>query len=228
MFGVKQPTAMLMSAYRAFYDTSRQTFTNILSAVAIISFRYNVICSLPPQDQEGLYSSVAIRVENNELSTFVDVIHELRDIYPDDNYFTGAFSSKQLKTTNSRNQKVVQYILKSIEQHVSGQAIDLSTNKFNIEHVLPQKSNETWKNFNDITHNQSIYRLANMIILEKGINNKIGNSNFEEKRKKYKESKVPLTLSLSEKYDDWSPAIIDSRQKYLAKQAKSIWKIQVL
>ncbi|WP_367971481.1 DUF262 domain-containing protein [Vibrio scophthalmi] len=111
MFGVKQPMAMLMSSYRKFFDTDRQTFTKILQSISVISFRYNVICSLPPQDQEGLYSSVATRIENGNLTSYSEVINALRDIYPDDTHFTAAFANKQLKTTNTRNQKVVQYIL---------------------------------------------------------------------------------------------------------------------
>ena len=94
MFGVKQPIAILMSTYRRFYKEQRQTFSAILQAISVISFRYNVICSLPPQDQEGLYSSVAIKIENNELCNTRDVIHALREIYPDDAHFSGAFTTK--------------------------------------------------------------------------------------------------------------------------------------
>ncbi|EPX6939934.1 DUF262 domain-containing protein [Vibrio alginolyticus] len=228
MFGVKQPIAMLMSAYRAFYDKEREVFTKILNAISVISFRYNVICGLPPQDQEGLYSSVAMRIESKELKTFKDIIFALRDIYPDDSHFYGAFSSKQLRTTNSRNQKVVQYILKKLEESISGNPIDLSTNRFNIEHVLPQKITEGWENFTDVAHSQAVYRLGNMVIIEKSINQNVGNKSYDVKRPQYEKSTVQLTSKLATLFDNWSTDTIESRQKFLAKQAKSIWKINSL
>lgn len=228
MFGVKQPIAMLMSSYRRFFDAERQTFTKILQSISVISFRYNVICSLPPQDQEGLYSSVATRIENGNLTSYIDVIDALRDIYPDDSHFAAAFTSKQLKTTNTRNQKVVQYILKKLEHSESGNSIDLVTNQFNIEHILPQRAGDGWDQFNGVRQQQSIYRLANMVILEKSINKNIGNCSYEVKRESLKKSAVAITAGLANFYDDWTPETIDSRQKYLAKKAKTIWRINGL
>ncbi len=228
MFGVKQPIAMLMSAYRRFYRSDRSTFTKILNAIAVISFRYNVICSLPPQDQEGLYSSIATRIEDGELDTFSAVIQALRDIYPTDTLFIGAFAAKQLRTTNSRNQKVVQYILKRLEEHISASSVDLSTNRFNIEHILPQKITSGWSEFNETRHSQSVYRLANMVILERSINASIGNTDYAIKKSALANSAIGTTKAVSEFYDSWTPESIESRQKYLAKQAKSIWKINGL
>lgn len=228
MFGVKQPMAMLMSSYRRFFDTDRQTFTKILQSISVISFRYNVICSLPPQDQEGLYSSVATRIENSDLTSYIEVIDALRDIYPDDTHFTAAFTSKQLKTTNTRNQKVVQYILKKLEHSESGNSVDLATNQFNIEHILPQRAGAGWDQFNSVRQQQSIYRLANMVILEKSINKNIGNCPYEVKRESLKKSAVVITAGLANFYDDWSPETIDSRQKFLAKKAKTIWRVNGL
>lgn len=225
MFGVKQPMAMLMSTFRKFYQEERTTFSSILESISVISFRYNVICSLPPQDQEGLYSSVAIKIESGELSSGSETIQSLQGIYPNDTYFSGAFATKQLKTTNSRNQKVVQYILRRLEEHISGGSLDLTTNRYNIEHVLPQKIDSGWDDFNDIKHSQNIYRLANMVILEQQLNRSIGNEGYTDKRSVLLTSSVGLASGLAEIYDTWTPETIDSRQKYLAKQAKSIWKI---
>jgi hypothetical protein len=228
MFGVKQPLAMLMAAYRHFYQNKRSMFSIILEAIATISFRYNVICSLPPQDQEGLYSSVAIKIENNELSTSLEIISALKDIYPDDAHFSGAFSTKQLKTTNSRNQKVVQYILKRLVENQSGESLDLATNRYSIEHVLPQKIGRGWDDFKDVKHSQCVYRLANMVILEKSLNKDIGNKSYNEKRLVLESSSIGLTKSLAERYDSWTSESIDSRQKFLAKLAKDIWRINSL
>ncbi len=226
LFSVKQPLAMLMSAYRKFFESERSTFTSILEAISVISFRYNVICSLPPQDQEGLYSSVAIKIGNDDLSTGRDIIDALRDVYPDDIQFSSAFATKQLKTTNSRNQKVVQYVLKRLSERTTMDSIDLTTNRYNIEHILPQKPSNGWDTFSDVEHSQYAYRLANMVILEKTLNKGIGNKSYLEKKAVLERSNVGFTKALADKYDEWTPEAIDSRQLYLAKQAKSIWKIK--
>ncbi|WP_050933296.1 DUF262 domain-containing protein, partial [Vibrio harveyi] len=228
MFGVKQPIAMLMSSYRKFYQSDRNTFTKILNAISVISFRYNVICSLPPQDQEGLYSSVATRIESGELASFNTIIQALRDIYPSDVMFSGAFAAKQLRTTNSRNQKVVQYILKRLEEKISGAAVDLATNRFNIEHILPQKVTSGWSDFSEMRHSQSVYRLANMVILERSINLAVGNGSYESKKEGLSNSSIQTTKAVPALFDSWTPEAIDSRQKYLATQAKSIWMINGL
>lgn len=64
-----------------------------------------------------------------------------------------------------------------------------------------------------------------MIILEKNINKDVGNDEYNIKVKGYAKSSIGLTKSLADKFDQWSPKEIESRQTFLAKQAKNIWKI---
>jgi hypothetical protein len=67
-----------------------------------------------------------------------------------------------------------------------------------------------------------------MVILEKSLNKDIGNRSYSEKRLVLETSSIGLTKSLAEKYDVWTSESIDSRQKFLATQAKSIWRINSL
>ncbi|MEZ9631046.1 HNH endonuclease family protein [Vibrio breoganii] len=82
--------------------------------------------------------------------------------------------------------------------------------------------------FSEIRHSQSVYRLANMVILEKSINQNLGNEGFSSKKPRLAESTVTIANYIGENYDEWTPSIIDTRQRYLANQAKSIWKINDL
>ena len=101
----------------------------------------------------------------------------------------------------------------------------MATNKYSIEHILPQKLESGWDEFNEIKHSQHVYRLANMIILEKSLNRNIGNIAYKDKKIVLSTSSISLTSGLADKYDSWTPETINSRQKHLATQAKSIWMI---
>lgn len=115
MFNVRQPLAMLMACHARLYEADRIIFTRIMKAVAVISFRYNVICNLQTHEQERLYNDIAWKVSTGVYAPS-DVISALHEVYPDDNPFKSAFTEKELRTTNSRNKKVVRYILFEIER----------------------------------------------------------------------------------------------------------------
>ncbi len=98
MFNVRQPLAMLMACHAAFYERERNFFTRIMRGVAVVSFRYNVICSLQTHEQERLYNEIAWKVSNSAYANPSDVLAALCDVYPDDARFTAAFAEKELRT----------------------------------------------------------------------------------------------------------------------------------
>jgi len=127
MFNVRQPLAMLMACQEKFYEQDKAAFTRIMKAVGVVSFRYNVICNLQAHEQERLYNDIAHKVSSGVYAHPSNVIHALRDVYPDDNHFKAAFTEKELQTFNSRNKKVARYILFKIERQRSGQDIDFES-----------------------------------------------------------------------------------------------------
>uniref|UniRef100_A0A3B0MMH1 GmrSD restriction endonucleases C-terminal domain-containing protein n=1 Tax=Arsenophonus endosymbiont of Trialeurodes vaporariorum TaxID=235567 RepID=A0A3B0MMH1_9GAMM len=86
-------------------------------------------------------------------------------IYPSHDFFFTAFSEKQLRTTHSRNKKILRYILFEIEQHKSGNAFDFSNTKYSIEHILPENPEKGLNHFDNTTHERMVYRLGNMILM---------------------------------------------------------------
>ena len=111
-------------SHARYFEHERSAFTRILKAIAVVSFRYNVICNLQTHEQERLYNEIASKVTDNKFERASDVVVSLREVYPDDNPFKAAFTDKELRTTNSRNKKVVRYILFEIERQRSGQDFD--------------------------------------------------------------------------------------------------------
>ena len=59
MFNVRQPLAVLLAAFDRFEQEDRTGFERFLRAIAVVSFRYNVICGRQSNEQEMLYNDIA-------------------------------------------------------------------------------------------------------------------------------------------------------------------------
>jgi hypothetical protein len=225
MFNVRQPLAMLLACYVKFFDSNRDAFTRVLKAVTVVSFRYNVICNFQTHDQEWLYNEIAWKVSAGTLTRVSDVINALRDVYPEDEPFKTAFADKELRTTNSRNKKVVRYILFVIEHQRSGQDFDFESASYNLEHILPEHPEESWAYIEESKQDRLIYRIGNMTPLETKRNRELGNGDYASKRAVYEKSDFQITRAIAEHYEEWDEQKIEARQKHLAKLAASLWRI---
>ncbi|ACK67446.1 protein of unknown function DUF262 [Rippkaea orientalis PCC 8801] len=225
MFNVRQPLGILMSCYQQFFEAQRDCFTKILRAIAVISFRYNVICSLPSNEQERLYNKIAVNISNRTYRNYGDILMALREVYPEDQSFKASFSEKELPTTNSRNNKVVRYILFEIEKQRSGKDFDFESATYNLEHILPQNPSKEWDYIDEAKQDRLIYRLGNITPLETKLNKQLGNSDYSQKRSIYQQSDFKITQAIAEHYDTWNDQKIESRQQQLAKLAVGIWRI---
>ncbi|NEX20853.1 DUF262 domain-containing protein [Thiorhodococcus mannitoliphagus] len=225
MFNVRQPLAMLMACHARFHEVERSAFTRILTAIAVVSFRYNVICNLQTHEQERLYNDIAWKVSNGTLIHVHEVIASLREIYPDDAQFKSAFTEKELRTTNSRNKKVVRYIFFEIERQRSGQDFDFESATYNLEHILPESPSDAWSHLEEAKQDRLIYRIGNMTPLETNRNRDLGNRDYAAKRLIYQDSGFHITKAIAEHYDRWDEQKIESRQQQLANIAAGIWRI---
>jgi len=226
MFNVRQPLAMLLACHDRFHDTDRANFTRIVKAVAVVSLRYNVICNLQAHEQERLYNDIAWKVSTGEHARAADVIGALQAVYPDDAQFKVAFSEKELRTTNSRNKKVVRYILFEIERQRSGQDFDFESATYNLEHILPEHPSDAWWYIEESRQDRLIYRIGNMTPLESSRNRDLGNADYATKREIFAQSAFQLTRAVAEHYESWDEQKIDTRQQQLANAAAGIWKIE--
>lgn len=225
MFNVRQPLAMLMACHAGFFESDRASFTRIIRAIAVVSFRYNVICNLQTHEQERLYNDIAWNVSDRKLIRLNDILAKLKDVYPDDATFKASFAEKEFRTTNSRNKKVVRYILFEIERQRSGQDFDFESATYNLEHILPENPSEEWSHIEEAKQERLIYRIGNMTPLETSRNRDLGNGGYASKRAVYALSCFQITQAIAEHYDLWDEAKIVARQKQLATIAAGIWNI---
>ena len=225
MFNVRQPLALLLAVFERFGEQDRRGFEKFLRAMAVLSFRYNVICGRQGKEQEGLYNQIAQDISSSKIATINGVLSRLRSIYPDDREFQGAFEEKTLQTTSSHNKNVMRLILFWLEKHVSGNAFEMEDSRYNIEHVLPENPSDDWYQFDKQEQEIFTYRLGNMTLLKTSENRDLGNSDYDKKRLIYQKSDFAITRNLSEQYDQWTVERICANQRWMAKQATSIWRV---
>lgn len=225
MFSVRQPFPLLVAAHRKF---SAQDFASLLRGCVTISFRYNVIGNQPTHEQERVYHSVAQKISSGGVSTAVEALEAMKSVYPGDESFRAAFAEKIIRTTHSRNLRIVRYILCALEKQVNGQDYDFESDRFNVEHVLPQNPASGWAAFSDEEADTMAYRLGNMTLLDKAQNRDLGNAEFNIKKPVLAASNFELTRKLAEDNADWTPERIAARQKAMAKTATGVWRIAQL
>ncbi|QXP86461.1 DUF262 domain-containing protein [Methylococcus capsulatus] len=225
MFSVRQPYPMLMAARRKLGDAD---FEALLRATVVIAFRYNVIGAQHTGEQERVYHTAALKLHKGEAQTLQDVLETLRPVYRSDDAFRADFAEKSIKTTQSRNAKVVRYILCKLERQAGGIDFDPESATYTIEHVLPQSPQGGWEAFSDRDLENFVYRLGNMIMLEASKNKAIANQPYADKRPVLVQSSLKLTRELAEENEDWTPARIEARQNKLANIATAVWRIAQL
>ena len=226
MFNVRQPLALLLAAFDHF-DDDRAGFARLLRAIAVVSFRYNVICSRQSNEQEVVYNRIAVALSSGRLSNARAAIAELRRVYPEDAEFRAAFADKVLRTSSSRNKKVARFILFRLERHLSaGGDFEFESARYNIEHVLPEHPEAGWEQFDEQQREAFTYRLGNLSLLAAAHNREAGNAGFGDKRAAYGDSEFAITRQLGEEYDTWTVDKIRSRQNWMARQATAIWRIE--
>lgn len=225
LFSVRQPYPFLMAARRTFPD---DVFETLIRACSIISLRYNVIGSQPSNEQERIYNTVAEKLSRKQLTDPKAVLAAMSSIYPGDESFRSAFAEKSLRTTQSRNKRIVRYVLCALEKRLSGIALDFESDSFNLEHILPENPDTGWDSFSDDEIEALVYRLGNLTLLPKGTNKDLGNAAYIIKKPAYAGTAFSITKKVAEENADWTPERLAARQNWMANQATAIWRIDQL
>jgi len=222
MFGVRQPLPLLLAAKRVLGDAD---FGKLLRAIVVISFRYNVIGNLHGSEQERVYHAEARRISRGEYDSIHRIMAGLQPVYPDDRRFRLSFGEKSIGVTQARNRRVVRYILFELERQASGNTLDFEDSQITLEHVCPLNPGDGWPRFSEADLDALTSRLGNMALLEAGSNRDAGNASYEVKRAAFDKSSFRTTREIADRYEDWTPETIESRQEAMARSAAAIWRI---
>jgi hypothetical protein len=226
MFSVRQPFPLILAARRKLSDSDFESF---LRAIVVLSFRYNIIGNRQTNEQERIYHAEADKVAKGEHSTFGAILEGLRSLYLSDDTFHAAFAEKAIVTSQSRSNRIVRYILCTLESQATQAKHDFESDSLSIEHICPQNPDGlAWSEFSDEEAEAFAFRLGNMTLLETAKNRSLGNADFKTKREIYNASIYSMTRSVAEDNAEWTPSRIEARQKSMAHTAKGLWKIAQL
>lgn len=189
----------------------------IFRLCSIISFRYIFISNGSANDLEKAYNDLCLKINKYKNEIKIELIQkDMKEFLVSKEEFIAKFNNKEIKTRN--NKKVITYILKGIERNIGTKINEDHT----IEHILPESYTDEWnKKFNNEAQ-QYIYRLGNYILLEKEYNSEIGNSEFSDKKPRYKESVYNEAKKISE-LEDWGIEQLENHQYEMAKIANTVW-----
>ena len=205
------------------------------------TFQYSVVCKLPGNRLEKIYSKAALDIQeaaktgpNDKTrqklqSIFSGIQNDLKDISPSENVFLEYFPDISYKN-NEETRRLIKYILNkfnSYYQKTDEYVINYSS--VNIEHVLPQTPDKDWglskKDIKDYVN-----RLGNLTLLSQVLNSKAQNSVVSIKLGEFRKSELAITKELVTKLDklggNWGEFEITERQKELGEIAyRNIWSI---
>jgi len=129
---------------------------------------------------------------------------------PNDNELKTALGSMNFYEELKQYSK---FILGKIEEHNTKVAVDFRNPKITIEHIMPQKIDESWKmelgdSYIEI-HKKYLHNIGNLILTE--FNSEIGNKSFEFKKKKLETSSLNYRLDIINK-STWNEQSINNHQ----------------
>ena len=117
-------------------------------------------------------------------------------------------------------------MLARLESDASGRSCDPDTDPGTVEHILPENPADSWEeSFPHGLWEESIYRLGNLTLLESATNRHLGNAVYSEKLSAYAQSGYTLTRRIPEiAPEQWTPELLDERQRQLAERAAHLWR----
>jgi hypothetical protein len=223
LFRVKQMTPLLFAAFEVL---ERAQFVSVLRAVSVLMFRYTVVSDLNTNTLEPVFHRAAKALLEGEARTPAQVAVLLGAVYVDDAKFEQDIALFTIDTGGQRK-RLAKYILARFEADLSRRPVDFETDPASIEHVLPENPSGDWDAaFPPETQDAYVYRLGNLTLLETGRNREIANSAYVAKLASYSGSAYELTRQIPDMAPvEWTPSIIDERQRRLAQRAVSLWRI---
>ncbi len=222
LFRARQMTPLLFATWERF---SPDNFTRMLKLVSVLTFRYSVVSGLNPNALETAYHQAARAVLEGRAGTPAEVFAHLKSIYVDDIKFGEDFARLTVDTSGQRK-KLAKYILARLESDRSGRACDPETDPGTIEHILPENPSDAWAGmFPNESWEDFVYRLGNLTLLELPANRDVGNADYAKKLAAYGGSRYAITRAIPEiAPQEWTPALLDKRQRQLADRAVHLWR----
>lgn len=230
IFNMKFAYPLLMAA-SARYVNSPDQFGRWAVRARNFCFRYFIIerASLSVFEREITQAARSLRDPNNEDKSVLLALKQASN----DVVFSDRFKRAVVSTN-----KMGFYVVKSIEDHLSGGAGTTLPQgpAQHLEHIMPRKPGPDWDFIsNDPNYSSYLMRIGNLLGLEQKINGHIKNKSFSYKNTNFKEldylhSKMSMPSQLEQYLSQnglWDFDSIEKRQAEIATElANVVWPLE--
>ncbi len=225
IFRIKQQVPMILSVMRGYKadQLKKKEVERILACIENFHFIFTAVTS---QRSSGgisqMYASAARTLVNApsrdaQLEVLKDLQGKLIKRIPSYQEFEANFGEIKNSDEYTKQKKLVQYILRRVHENYT-QGIAANYEKMTIEHIASQGKPTTEKI--DQAH---VAKLGNLILVPQGLNEKLNNKTFLEKRRILIDNNIELD-DITNSSTSWTNIEIDERTNFLAKLAyEKIW-----
>ena len=222
---------LLLSIFEDTYYYKKLDEDKLLKIIdLLISYIFRrTICGYKTSSINKVFASIPKKIlENqNEKDIYFKIEKNLMErrletIFPRDEEFKLNF----IKYNFEKNKELLKYTLKEIEQKVSNNVIN-DTSNLNIEYIMPENLNSEWKlelgekKFEN-THLEYLGTIGNSSLIENDLLRY--NKNFKTKKEFYQKSNIEITRNINN-YQVWTDNEIKNRAEQLYEKSKEIWSI---
>lgn len=224
-FHVRQPTPLVFSLMRAYYDdkVSLKQLKDVLQAIENFHFQHTAIASLSSSGGISMMYAAAGRElyamndEQKRAAHLQAFRKKLRERLPEAETFKVQFIELRFGSSDTRQRPLVRYVLEKIDEHYRGDT-NVDYNKMTIEHLAAENPPAGTKKA------KKVDEVGNLIFVSEDTNKKLKNKDFAAKKNTLKSDHVPMDAVL-EGANAWTDGEIKSRSELLAKVAyEKIWK----
>jgi len=187
--------------------------------------RFMVVGKLGSGPLESGYADRAQEVSSGMISTATQLFEASKGFLVNDAEFEQVFA-----VARSSAQYLARFYLRVLEKQSSATTgdeliVNPNVDAVNLEHIMPQTRAPHWEGIPVEQHENYVKRLGNLALLDRVLNEKIGNLPFTDKAKILARSKISTTCEISTA-TSWDAKAIDERQKQMAKLAVTAWPLK--
>lgn len=222
IFSIKVTYSILISLIRAYkkWIIAKKWLIKSLTVIEKFHFINNAIASLRSSWLDQMYSKYAKKIYNSidkqEANLVIsDMKKELEDRIPNlKDFYDNSFELRTVFTnSNTKNKRLINYILKKIE--LKEQNYNISINDVSLEHIIPQSNWNDW----------IIWKIWNIVILDRDFNSSLWNKDFNTKKTKILEkSTIISTMKVFQQFNNFSEVEINNRTNEIKEYMfENIW-----
>jgi uncharacterized protein with ParB-like and HNH nuclease domain len=213
---IEVANSFLISLLREFDDKkiSEQYFRKALKKIERFHFVFNTIAGERSSGLDSKYSKISRDLHSapnkNKKHAVIDcLIQELKQKLPNKDTFLEQIDQRlYYHAEDKKYKKAVQYALYRLEYEK--QNYNVSLRNLSIEHILSENSDNSSDNIKNI---------GNLVLLDAGINSKIGNKDYSTKREiVLRESTIITTSEVFRGHKKWDAKEIKDRKNRLIKE----------